>query len=56
MQLAVGQPLYVTGDGIANPLGKLIAAGQIGPSGSQLAEVRMEPIPPGRRGPPPPPR
>jgi hypothetical protein len=55
-QLAVGQPLYVTGDGIASPLGKVIAARQIGPNGSQLAEVGVEPPQPGRRGPPPPPR
>jgi hypothetical protein len=50
--LAVGQPLYVTGDGIASPLGKVIAARQIGPSATQLAEI--QPGPPGRRGPPPP--
>jgi hypothetical protein len=56
VQLAVGQPLYVTGDGMASPLGKVIAAQQIGPSESQLAEVRVEPPPLGRRGPPPPPR
>jgi hypothetical protein len=38
-QLAPGQPLYVEGDGIAGPLGKVIAAQQVGPSQSQLAQV-----------------
>jgi len=46
-QLAPGQPLYVEGDGVAGPLGRVIAAQQIGPSQSQLAQVQ---------GPPPPPR
>jgi hypothetical protein len=55
-QLAVGQPLYVTGQGIASPLGKVIEAQQIGPNPSQLAEVQPGPPGPGRRGPPPPPR
>ncbi len=55
-ELAVGQPLYVTGDGIASPLGKVIAARQVGPTASQLAEVQAGPPGPGRRGPPPPPR
>ncbi len=59
VQLAVGQPLYVTGEGIASPLGKVIAAQQIGPSQSQLAQIQMPPPPRGpgrdRREPPPPP-
>src|SRR5216683_5377133 len=46
-QLAPGQPLYVEGDGVAGPLGRVIAAQQIGASQSQLAQVQ---------GPPPPPR
>ncbi len=59
LQLAVGQPLYVTGEGIASPLGKVIAAQQIGPSQSQLAQIQA-PLPPrgpgrDRREPPPPP-
>jgi hypothetical protein len=58
VQLAVGQPLYVIGDGIASPLGKVIAAQQIGPSQSQLAQIQTRPSPwgPGhdRREPPPP--
>jgi hypothetical protein len=58
-QLAVGQPLYVTGEGITNPFGKVIAAQQIGPSQSQLAQIQTPPPPwgPGRdrREPPPPP-
>jgi hypothetical protein len=53
-QLVVGQQLYVIGQGIASPLGKVIEARQIGPSATQLAEI--QPGPPGRRGPPPPPR
>jgi hypothetical protein len=55
-QLAVGQPLYVSGYGVASPLGKVIEARQIGPNASQLAEVQAGPPGPGRRGPPPPPR
>jgi hypothetical protein len=53
-QLAIGQQLYVTGPGIASPLGKVIEARQIGPTAAQLAEI--QPGPPGRRGPPSPPR
>jgi hypothetical protein len=59
-QLMPGQPVYVEGDGIAGPLGKVIAAQRIGPNQSQLAQVQ-EPLPaprgprPDRREPPPPP-
>jgi hypothetical protein len=63
-QLTPGQPLYVERDGIAGPLGKVMAAQRIGPNQSQLAQVQ-EP-PPAPRGPrpdrleppspPPPPR
>jgi hypothetical protein len=57
-QLAVGQPLYVSGAGIASPLGKVIAAQQIGPSQSQVAQIQTPPPPRGpgrdRREPPPP--
>jgi hypothetical protein len=58
-ELAPGQPLYVEGDGIAGPLGKVIAAQQIGPSQTQLVQVQGPPPPPrgpgpDRRGPPPP--
>jgi hypothetical protein len=58
-QLAPGQSLYVEGDGIAGPLGKVIAAQQIGPSQTQLVQVQGPPPPPrgpgpDRRGPPPP--
>jgi hypothetical protein len=57
-QLAAGQPLYVEGDGITNPLGKVIAAQRIGPSQSELAQVQAPPPrDPGRdRREPPPPR
>jgi len=62
-QLAVGQPLYVTGYGTTSPLGKVIAAQQIGPSPSQLAQIQTPPLPRGpgrdrREAPalPPPPR
>jgi hypothetical protein len=55
-QLAVGQPIYVTGDGSVSPLGKVIAAQQIGPNQSQLAQIDNPPRGPGRdRRPPPPP-
>lgn len=58
-QLAPGQSLYVEGDGIAGPLGKVIAAQRIGPNQSQLAQVQEHaPAPrgprPDRREPPPP--
>ena len=57
VQLAPGRPLYVEGDGIAGPLGKVIEAQLIGPSQSQLAQVQAPPWPrgpgPDRRGPPP---
>jgi hypothetical protein len=56
-ELAPGQPLYVEGDGVAGLLGKVIAAQQIGPSQSQLAQVQGPPPRgpgPDRRGPPPP--
>ena len=56
-QLAVGQPIYVTGDGSVSPLGKVIAAQQIGPNQSQLAQIDNTPRGPKReRRPPPPPR
>jgi hypothetical protein len=63
-QLSPGQPLYVEGEGIAGPLGKVIAAQRIGPNQSQLAQVQEPPLAPsGRRPdlrepspPPPPPR
>jgi hypothetical protein len=37
--LAVGQPLYVRGEGVSSPLGKVIAAREIGPAKSKLIEV-----------------
>jgi hypothetical protein len=61
-QLAVGQPLYVSGDGIASPLGKVISAQELGPNQSQLAQIQAPPPRgPGRDRrepplPPPPPR
>ncbi len=55
-ELAVGQPLYVTGQSIASPLGKVIAATQIGPNEGQLAEVQASLPKPGHPKPPPLPR
>src|SRR5262249_21963465 len=57
-QLAVGQPLYETGDGIVSPLGNVITTQQLGPSESQLALIQgPPPRGPGReRREPPPPR
>jgi hypothetical protein len=51
----------VEGDGIASPLGKVVAALRIDPSRSELAQVRSSPPGPrgsgrDRREPPPPPR
>ncbi|MGD0073639.1 MAG: hypothetical protein ABSD31_04795 [Candidatus Binataceae bacterium] len=37
--LAVGQPLYASGDGSSSPLGKVIAAREIGPNRTQLTKV-----------------
>jgi hypothetical protein len=37
--LAVGQPLYVRGDGLSGPLGKAIAAREIGPAKAKLIKV-----------------
>jgi hypothetical protein len=37
--LAVGQPLYVSGDGLSGPLGKVIAAREIGPAKTKLIKV-----------------
>jgi hypothetical protein len=54
-ELAVGQPLYASGYGMASPLGKVIEANKIGPNSSQIAEIQAGPPGPGRRGPPPPP-
>ncbi|MDB5365650.1 MAG: hypothetical protein JWM77_1577 [Rhodospirillales bacterium] len=50
MSLAPGQTLYVEGDGVASPLGKVIAARAIGSNATQLA--RVAPKPGDRRGPP----
>ena len=37
--LAVGSPLFVSGDGISTPLGKVIAAHEIGPNPSDVAKI-----------------
>ena len=37
--LAVGQPVFVRGNGVANGLGKVIAARAIGPNAQQLTEI-----------------
>ena len=37
--LAVGQPLYVSGEGVTNPFGKVIAAREIGPAKTKLIKV-----------------
>jgi hypothetical protein len=37
--LAVGQPLYVSGDGVTNAFGKVIAARAIGPAKTKLIKV-----------------
>lgn len=61
-ELAPGQQIFASGNGVAGPLGKVIAARSIGPTQAQATEVavppphRHGPPPPGgRRGPPPPP-
>ena len=45
--LTAGKPLFVKGNGVASPLGKIILARQIGPDESHLTEVAG----PGPRGP-----
>jgi hypothetical protein len=37
--LAVGQPLYARGDGMSGPLGKVIAAHEIGPNRTTLTKI-----------------
>ena len=37
--LAIGQSLYARGNGVADPLGKVIAAREIGPNSAQLSKV-----------------
>lgn len=61
-QLAVRQALFVRGEGMANPLGRVIAARAIGPSQGQVTPVQALPAPggpggraPGGPGTPPPP-
>ncbi len=65
-QLTVGAPLFVRGDGLASPLGKVVMARQIGPDRTKLTDIAA-PRPPhgmmgwmhghdGRDAPPPPPR
>lgn len=59
-ELAAGQTVYVRGDGVAGPLGRVIAARAIGPSQAEATEIAAPP-PHGRRhgphgGPDAPPR
>ncbi len=60
-QLAVGQVLLVRGEGMATPLGRVIAARAIGPDQGQMTPVQAPPHggpgarPPGEPGAPPPP-
>jgi len=37
--LAVGQPLYASGGGVSGPLGKVIAAHEIGPSKTEFTKI-----------------
>ncbi len=61
-QLTPGQQVFASGNGMASPLGKVIAAQSIGPTQAQATQVAPPPpphrhgLPPpdGRRGPPPP--
>lgn len=62
-QLAVGQPVFVRGDGMASPLGRVIAAQAIGPNAGQVTPIQALPPrgpggpggrPPGGPGAPPP--
>ena len=42
--LAVGQPLYARGEGVTTPLGKVIAAREIGPAKTKLIKVDEFPL------------
>jgi hypothetical protein len=54
-QLATGRTLFVSGTGMASPLGTVIAAQELGPDRTQLAQVAAPPPPPGGpHGAPPP--
>jgi hypothetical protein len=60
--LAVGQPFYVRGDGRSGPLGKVIAAREIGPNSTKLTKISesrfnrwMHDVFGGGEAPPPPP-
>jgi hypothetical protein len=60
--LAVGQPFYVRGDGMSGPLGKVIAAREIGPNSTKLTKISesrferwMHDVFGGGEAPPPPP-
>jgi hypothetical protein len=60
-QLATGQTIFVSGNGMASPLGKVIGAQAIGPNRSEVTEIAAAlPPPPGvgpgrdHHGPPPP--
>ena len=54
-QLAVRQALFVRGEGMANPLGRVIAARAIGPSQGQVTPLQAPPPPGGPGAPPSPP-
>jgi hypothetical protein len=53
-QLAVGQTLFVRGDGMASPLGRVIVAREIGPNAGQVVQAPPPPPPHGGPGPRPP--
>ena len=52
-QLTAGAPLYVRGEGFAGPLGRVIAARDIGKDAAQTTQITTPPGP-GDRPPPPP--
>lgn len=54
-QLAVGQAVAVRGDGISSPLGRVVAARELGASAGQLQPLQVPRGPGGERRAPPPP-
>lgn len=54
-QLAVGQTVAVRGDGMASPLGRVVAAREFGANPGSLQPLQGPPPGGPRRGPPPPP-
>ena len=49
-KLAVGQKLFVRGDGFSGAIGKVVAARELGPDANSLTKLAFRPPPPDERG------